>query len=69
MLALLMTSALMTGRADAAVVPNSNGIRAAIDDLSVIDDVQVRFFGGRRFCWYDGGWRGPRLVLVWLCLA
>jgi hypothetical protein len=58
MLALLAGTALLTTRADAASVPNPNGVRAAIDALSVIDNVQVYVFGGRRFCWYDG-WNGP----------
>jgi hypothetical protein len=51
MLMLLASTALMTSRADAAALPNSNAIRAAIDELSVIDNVQVRYWGGRRFCW------------------
>ena len=58
-LALLAGTALMTARADAAAVPNSNGIRAAIDALSMIDNVQVFWWGGRRYCWYDDGWQGP----------
>ena len=37
MLALLASTALMTVSANAASAPNSNAIRAAIDDLSVID--------------------------------
>jgi len=59
MLALLASTALMTARADAASALNSNGIRAAIDDLSMIDSVQVYVIDGRRFCWYDDGWQGP----------
>ena len=59
MLALLASTAVMTARADAASAPNSNGIRAAIDALSVIDNVQVYYFDGRRYCWYDDGWQGP----------
>ncbi len=41
MLALLASTALMTVSADAAAVPNSNGIRGAIDSLSVVDNVQI----------------------------
>jgi hypothetical protein len=59
MLALLAGTALMTSRADAAAVPNSNAIRAAIDELSVIDTVQVKWWNGRRYCWYDSAWSGP----------
>jgi Chaperone of endosialidase len=59
MLALLASTALMTVSANAASAPNSNGIRAAIDDLSVIDTVQVYVIGGHNHCWYDVGWQGP----------
>jgi hypothetical protein len=60
MLALLASTALITSRADAAGLPNSNSIRAAIDDLSMIDTVQgVYVIDGRRYCWYDVGWQGP----------
>src|SRR5262245_12519123 len=59
MLALLASTALVTTRADAAAIPNSNGIRAAIDALSVIDTVQVYIVDGRNYCWYDFGWMGP----------
>ena len=59
MLALLASTALMTVRADAACVTNPNAVRAAIDDLSMIDNVQVYYFGGRQYCWYDDGWQGP----------
>ncbi len=57
MLALLASTAL-TASANAASAPNSNGIRAAIDALSVIDNVQVYIIDGRRYCWYDDGWNG-----------
>ena len=59
MLALLASTALMTTRADAASAPNSNGIRAAIDGLSVIDSVQGYYVDGRQYCWYDDAWQGP----------
>jgi hypothetical protein len=41
MLALLASTALVTVRAEAAPVTNPNAVRAAIDDLSMIDTVQV----------------------------
>ena len=59
MLALLTSTALMTVSANAAAAPNSNAIRAAIDDLSMIDTVQVYIIGGHRHCWYDDAWNGP----------
>jgi hypothetical protein len=33
------------------------GLREAADDLALTETVQFRF-GGRRYCWYDAGWRG-----------
>jgi hypothetical protein len=30
----------------------------AADELPIPEAVQF-FFGGRRFCWYNAGWRGP----------
>ena len=59
MVALFASTALMTVRADAASVTNPNAVRAAIDALSVVDNVQLYVYGGRRYCWYDYGWQGP----------
>ena len=59
MLALLASTALVTVRAEAASVTNPNAVRAAIDDLSMVDTVQAYYFGGRQYCWYDDGWQGP----------
>jgi hypothetical protein len=58
LLALLTSTALMTVSANAAPAPNSNAIRAAIDDLSMVDNVQY-YWGGRQYCWYELGWQGP----------
>ena len=59
MLALLASTALVTVRAEAASVTNPNAVRAAIDDLSMVDTVQAYYFGGRQYCWYDDAWQGP----------
>jgi hypothetical protein len=29
------------------------------NDRPMLQDVQLYVFGGRNFCWYDGGWQGP----------
>jgi hypothetical protein len=47
-----------TDRAQAMPLGNSSSIRSALDELSLIDHVQY-YYGGRRYCWYDGGWNGP----------
>ena len=44
--------------AQAAPLASPEAVRAAADDLNTVDNVQY-FYGGRRYCWYDGGWRGP----------
>jgi hypothetical protein len=59
LLALLASTALISTRADAAPMPGTSGIIAALDQLSVVENAQVFYFGGRRYCWYDGGWNGP----------
>jgi hypothetical protein len=59
MLALLAGTALAATRADAASMPGTSGIIAALDQLSVVENAQVFYFGGRRYCWYDFGWNGP----------
>jgi hypothetical protein len=33
-------------------------MRAAVDSLTLIDQVQF-VFGGRKHCWYPDGWNGP----------
>lgn len=45
-----------TSVGQAMAVP-ANGLTT----LPVVNDVQQvqYFFGGRRYCWYDFGWRGP----------
>jgi hypothetical protein len=55
--ALAATAASMSGFAQAAATGPSTGIRAAIDDLNVVQDAQF-VFGGQRHCWYTRGWNG-----------
>jgi hypothetical protein len=45
-------------RADAMPLGDQTGIRGAIDDLNIIDNVQY-YYGSRRYCWLDDGWNGP----------
>jgi hypothetical protein len=33
-------------------------VRAAVDSLTLIDQVQF-VFGGHKHCWYPDGWNGP----------
>jgi len=56
--ALLLSTSVAIGHAEAA--PSGQyifGVDRA-GELPSLDHVQF-FFGGRNFCWYDDGWRGP----------
>src|SRR5437667_812533 len=48
----------VSNRADAMPLGDPAGIRGAIGDLNIIDNVQY-YWGGRQYCWYDDGWNGP----------
>ena len=56
--ALALSSALMSGLAQAAAAGPSHAIRAAVDDLNMMENAQY-VYGGRRHCWYPNGWHGP----------
>ena len=56
--ALFAGGMLMSGGAQAAPPGASNGLGAAADKLDMVENTQF-VFGGRRYCWYDGGWQGP----------
>src|SRR5687768_5369978 len=43
----------------AAPASAGGATRAAADGLSLIDNVQVYYWRGRRYCFYDDGWHGP----------
>ena len=55
---LSLVLAVIGDGARAAVLDAPIGLRTAADELSVIETVQF-FWQGRRYCWYDHGWRGP----------
>jgi hypothetical protein len=59
-LTLIATFAIMGvigGRSHAAVI-DPNALRTAADELAAVETVQF-VWGGRRYCWYNTGWRGP----------
>src|ERR1700730_16106482 len=45
------------GRSEAGVL-SPLGLREAADELLLTETVQFTW-GGRRYCWYNAGWRGP----------
>src|SRR5215468_4443935 len=55
--ALAVVGAMIGGPSHAAVIaPIALG--TAADELAAVETVQF-FWQGRRYCWYDVGWRGP----------
>ncbi|VTZ28508.1 hypothetical protein MPC1_9360002 [Methylocella tundrae] len=55
----LMASVAASGVAEAAAAPIANlGAIAYGDSVLPLDEAQF-VWGGRRYCWYPGGWRGP----------
>ena len=60
-LAVLAAGATMsTDQAQASSLLGANGLRPAVDSLSLVETVQGSFWHrGRRYCWYDIGVFGP----------
>jgi hypothetical protein len=58
---LIAAALLMSGGLPISVQSSpisQSGIEAALQDVSVVDQVQYRW-AGHEFCFYDDGWRGP----------
>lgn len=55
-LAIALTAGVFAFKADA--MPLGAGIGHAADGLSAVEQSQYSY-GGRRYCWYPDGWRGP----------
>jgi hypothetical protein len=57
----LIFGALIVAAPAKAAVPGfpDAAIKFAADDLSNVVKAQAMFWGGRRYCWYFDGWRGP----------
>src|SRR5882757_7011560 len=49
---------LFGGNTQAAIVLGPNGILDAANTLNVVEKVQVFYWHGRQYCWYDDGWQG-----------
>src|SRR5262249_34901541 len=56
-LVLALTGATISERAQAAAIA-PGGFRTASEEFAVVDKVQF-VWGGKRYCWYNSGWRGP----------
>jgi hypothetical protein len=55
--ALTLASSMIGGSAQAALMNSPIALRVAADELTTIETVQF-YWQGRRYCWYDNGWRG-----------
>ena len=55
--ALTVAGSMIGGRSEAALIDAPIGLRAAADELTAKETVQF-IWQGRRYCWYDDGWRG-----------
>src|SRR5215813_13694562 len=58
LIATLAVMGAMTGVRSHAAVIDPNALRTAADELAAVETVGF-FWGGRRYCWYPTGWRGP----------
>jgi hypothetical protein len=59
--AIALAAAVAMGAATTAEAAIGDGVLGARTPLAKITQVEKAqfFFGGRRFCWYPGGWKGP----------
>jgi hypothetical protein len=55
----LIAGGTVADRLQAAPIGPPEGLRAALGSLDIIEKAQVFVWQGRRYCWYDDGWRGP----------
>ena len=57
--ALLASTAIFVGRADAGALPGVAVMQPAIESMSSVETVQWYWYGGRQWCFFDDGWNGP----------
>src|SRR3984893_15492038 len=55
----LIASGVLVDRLQAAPMAPSDGLRAALGSLDIVEKAHVLVWHGRRYCWYDDGWQGP----------
>jgi len=54
----VLLAGMMGGDAQAAVGGNFRNLQSTTNDIGLVENVQY-IYGGRRHCWYEGGWHGP----------
>jgi hypothetical protein len=50
---------IATGAAQAAIGDGVLNGRAPLANIAQVENAQLFIFGGRNYCWYPEGWRGP----------
>jgi hypothetical protein len=56
--AIVLSASALVGAADAAPLGATSPLASAADQLNVVEKTQY-VWGGRNYCWYPDGWRGP----------
>ncbi len=56
--AIALSAGALVGKADAMPLGATSPVGSAADQLNVVEKSQY-FYGGRQYCWYPDGWRGP----------
>jgi hypothetical protein len=56
--AAVLAVGLSVGAASAAPLPGSNSLNSVAAPQQAVELAQYAW-GGRNYCWYPGGWRGP----------
>jgi hypothetical protein len=49
----------LSSRSEAAGLPGAGALNDAADSIALTENVQVYYYRGRRYCWYEDGWQGP----------
>ena len=56
--AIALSAGALVGKAEAAPLGATSPLGGAADQLNLVEQTQF-IWGGRNYCWYPDGWRGP----------
>jgi hypothetical protein len=56
--AIALSAGALVGKADAMPLGATSPLASAADELNAVEKTQYRW-GGRQYCFYPDGWRGP----------
>ena len=57
--AALIACGTLADRLQAAPIGPPEGLSTVLGSLNIIEKAQAFVWHGRRYCWYDDGWKGP----------